>query len=119
MFKVAVIIVVFVMVVGLVVGFGCGGNHTVFDGTALLASGETWAKDLKAGHYDVDLTSDDGVTVTWIGGGVDQGYNSNGAVTQYSKRDVPVFQSTTFKLYNPTGIFFNPTATVHLRIVKR
>jgi hypothetical protein len=117
MFKVAAIIVVVLMAVGLVVG--CDGKHTVFDDSVTLTSGATWTLDLKAGHYDVDISSDDGVTIEWIGGSVDEGYNSDGAVTEYHKLDVPVFESTTFKVHNPTGILFNPTAFLHVKIVKR
>jgi len=90
---------------------------TIFDDTISIVSGGTWYRELEPGYYDVDLSSDDGVTVEWISGGVDQGYNS-GATEGYHKQSVPVFQSTTFKLYNPTGWFSNPTALLHLRIVK-
>jgi hypothetical protein len=90
---------------------------TIFDSSVSIVSGDTYYLDLDPGYYNVDLSSDDGVTVEWIGGGVDQGYNS-GATEDYHKQSVPVPQSTTFKLYNPTGIFFNPTALVHLKIVK-
>jgi hypothetical protein len=93
-------------------------STTIIDSSITIESGGTYYLDLAPGYYDVSITSDDGVTVEWLGGGVDQGYNSNGAVTEYIKRSVPVFQSVTFKIYNPTGIFFNPTALLHLRIVK-
>jgi hypothetical protein len=116
-FKVAAIVVVVLMVVGLFVA--CDGKYTGFDESVAIESGGSVRWDLKSGHYDIDISSDDGITVEWIGGGVDEGYNSNGAVTEYHKRDVPVFESTTLKIYNPTGWFSNPTALVHVKIVKR
>jgi hypothetical protein len=93
------------------------GETTIFDDTISIVSGGTWYRELEPGYYDVDISSDDGVTVEWLGGGVDQGYNS-GATEEYHKQSVPVFQSVTFKIYNPTGWFSNPTALLHLTIVK-
>lgn len=129
--KVIAVVALVLMVVGLALGTACGGGGhggsipksgppaptTIVDDTFSIESGGMKYLDLGPGYYDVDISSDDGVEVQWIGGGVDPGYNS-GAVTEYHKRSVPVFQSTTFKIYNPTGWFSNPTALLHLRIVK-
>lgn len=122
LFLVIAILLFSVLLLGTI---ACGENGgksvtptTIIDQSVTIESGYYWYIGLQPGDYDVTLNSDDGITVQWIGGGVDQGYNTNEAVKEYVKRSIPVFDSTTFKLYNPTGIFSNPTALVHLKIVK-
>lgn len=128
--KALFILAIAVILITTLSAIACGGNsnnasndytahsRTIIDQTVTIASGNSWYTELAPGDYDVTLNSDDGVTVQWIGGGVDQGYNTNGAVTEYIKRSVPVFQTTTFKIYNHTGFFSNPTAILRLRIVQ-
>jgi hypothetical protein len=120
MLKVGVIIVAVLMIVGLAIA--CGGNHspapvTIIDSSITIEGNHTKYWDLEPGLYDVDISSDDGLQVEWIGGGVDQGNNSDGAVKEYH-RTVRASESTTLKIFNPGGIFSNPTALVHLKIGK-
>jgi len=104
---------------------------TIVDSSITIVSGDTYYIDLTAGYYNVSFTSDDDVTVQWLGGNVDLGNNvdpeatatttpNGGAVTtrSYTKNNVQAYGSTTLKIYNPTGIFNNPTALLHLTIIK-
>lgn len=95
------------------------GPVTIMDRTVTIQSGNTFIQDLTAGSYDVSISSDDPVDVQWIGGGVDSGYNTTGGVKEYTKRMVPVFEAVTFKIHNPSGVFSNPTAVLHVKIVKQ
>ena len=91
---------------------------TLIDTSVAIGSGRWVLQDLAPGDYDVTINTDDAVDIKWIGGGVDHSYNTKGAVYEYIKRSVPVSRSVTLKIYNPTGIFFNPSALVCIKIVK-
>ena len=91
---------------------------TLIDTSVAIGSGRWILQDLAPGDYDISITSDDAVEIKWIGGGVDSSYNTKTAVYEYIKRGIPFSSPVTLKIYNPTGIFFNPSAIVHIKIVK-
>lgn len=91
---------------------------TLIDTSVAIGSGRWVLQDLAPGDYDVSINTDDAVEIKWIGGGVDNSYNTKTAVYEYIKRSVPVSKPVTLKIYNPTGIYFNPSAIVHIKIVK-
>ena len=92
------------------------GAETIFDSRMSIESGGRYYLNLEPGYYDVDIGSNRAVTVQWSAG-VDQGYNS-GATQDYHKKRVPVLQSTTLEIYNPTGTFLNATAELYLVVVE-
>jgi hypothetical protein len=91
---------------------------TLIDTSVAIGSGRWILQDLEPGYYDVTINTDDAVEVKWIGGAVDSSYNTKGAVYEYMKKSVPVSTSVTLKIYNPTGIYFNPSALVRIKIVR-
>jgi hypothetical protein len=91
---------------------------TLIDTSVAIGSGRWILQDLAPGDYDVRINTDDAVEIKWIGGGVDSIYNTKVAVYEYIKQGVPVSEPVTLKIYNPTGIFFNPSALVCIKIVK-
>jgi hypothetical protein len=91
---------------------------TLIDTSVAIGSGRWVLQDLAPGDYDVSINADDSVEIKWIGGGVDSSYNTKNAVYEYKKQSVPVSEAITLKIYNPTGIFFNPSSIVHIKIVK-
>jgi hypothetical protein len=91
---------------------------TLIDTSVAIGSGRWILQDIEPGYYDVSINTDDAIEVKWMGGGVDSSYNTKAAVYEYIKQSVLVSEPVTLKIYNPTGIFFNPSAIVHLKIVK-
>ncbi|MEA3420083.1 MAG: hypothetical protein U9Q97_00210 [Acidobacteriota bacterium] len=91
------------------------GAHTIVDKSIQIESGNSSYIDLRKGEYTVRISSDDAVTVEWIGDNL-TGYNTDSPTKSYNV-NVQASDSTTLKIHNPSGWFSNPTAIVHVKIV--
>jgi len=115
--KALLVLTIALMVITTISSIACGGDNAekIIDSNVTIPSDSYYNMDLTPGTYDVNMSSDNGVAVQWIGEGIGQYYNPEGVIAEYSVWDIQVDESTTFQLYNPAEI----SAIVHLKIVRK